>query len=129
MADSPARIVNDFLKAFYAGQTDLARGMMHDDFVVRAPLLDHPAGIDRYFQGAGRKARCIRDFQILRQWQDGEDVSTFYQIDVGLPDNHAPLRIFEWHSLVGGKIASSHMLFDSNSPAVSAMREAMRKLA
>lgn len=129
MPDTPAQIVGAFLKAFHSGQIDLARSMMHDDFVFRAPLLDSAAGIDGYFRGAERKARCIRNFQILNQWEDGEEVSTFYEIDVGLSDNHAPLQIVEWHSVTGGKIASSQMVFDSNSRAVSAMRDALRSLA
>lgn len=129
MPDSPTQIVGTFLKAFHSGQIDLARSMMHDDFVFRAPLLDSAAGIDGYFRRAERKARCIRNFQILNQWEDGEEVSTFYEIDVGLPDNHAPLQIVEWHSVTGGKIASSQMVFDSNSHAVSAMRDALRSLA
>lgn len=128
MIDNPAQVVSEFLKAFHSGQIGLARSMMHDDFVFRAPLLDGAAGIDGYFRGAERKARCIRKFQILNQWEDDGEVSTFYEIDVGLPNNHAPLQIVEWHSVVGGKIASSHMVFDSNSHAVSAMRDALRSL-
>jgi hypothetical protein len=129
MTNSPAQIVTDFLTAFHSGQADLARGMAHDDFVLRAPLLDRSAGIDAYFRGAERKARCIRSFRILKQWQDGGEVSTLYEIDAGLPDNHAPLEVFEWHSVADGKIASSHMVFDSNARAVSAMRDALRRLA
>lgn len=126
MKASPARIVRDFLQAFMSGESARARDMVCDDFAFRAPLHDGVGGQEAYFAGADEKARFIRGFRILHQWEDGDEVSTLYELDLGTPAKHATMRISEWHSVSGGKVASALMIFDTDAAAVHAMRDAVR---
>lgn len=125
MTSDAALIVQDFLQAFMSGETARARSLVADDFAFRAPMHDGEGGQDAYFAGAEEKVRFIRGFRILHQWQDGDEVSTVYELDLGTYENHAVMRISEWHSVSGGKIASALMVFDTNAPAVHAMRVAL----
>lgn len=128
MTTRPAHIVRDFLQAFMSGEIARAKGMVCDDFAFRAPLHDGVGGQDAYFAGADEKVRFIRGFRILHQWEDGDEVSTIYELDLGTPANHATMRISEWHSVSEGKVASALMVFDTNATAVHAMRGALHQV-
>jgi len=63
-----------------SGDIEAASRMVRDDFSIPG----HSRRIwDKvtYFAGAAIKARFIRAFRILRQWVDGDDVSTICELD------------------------------------------------
>jgi len=78
-----------------------------------------------FFAGSDRKAGYIGGFKILRQWEDGDEVSTLYEIDIRTREGAASLLMHEWHTLAGGQIASSLMLFDTAAPAVRLLHAAL----
>jgi hypothetical protein len=96
-----------------------------DDFHFRAPFHQEEGGKEAYFAGAEKKAHFIREFRILQQWEEGSDVSTIYELDLGTGDSHAQIMMSEWHKVREGRIASSLMIFDTNAEAVDVMRKAL----
>ena len=125
MSTSPSQIVREFLTAFLSGNIEKASGMMSDSFYFEAPLQGWRAGKQVYFAGAEKKATFIRDFKILRQWEDGDEVSTVYELDLGTTQEHAPIVISEWHKVRDGRLASAVMIFDARAKAVEIMRNAL----
>lgn len=124
-ASSAARIVTEYLTAYLSGEPPKASSMVREDFSFRAPLIETAGTKDVFFAGSDRKAAYIRAFRILRQWEDGDEVSTVYEIDIQTSEGAASLLMHEWHTLAAGQIASSVMLFDTAAPAARLLHEAL----
>jgi hypothetical protein len=122
---SAAEVVTEYLTAYLSGNIPKARSMIGADFVFRAPLIENTATTDVFFAGADRKARYIRSFAILRQWENGDEVSTLYRIDVNTPSGNASMLMHEWHTTASGQIVSSVMLFDTAAPAARLLGDAL----
>lgn len=95
---SPAAIVTTYLTAYLSGEIATAQPPARDDFSFRAPLAETAGTKDVYFAGPDQKARYIRDFRILRQWQDADEVATVYEIGVQAPAGTASMFMHEWPS-------------------------------
>lgn len=125
MPATPAQAVTAFLQAFMSGDIDRARHMVSEDFSFQAPLHDGRGSKSAYFAGAETKTRFIRAFRILRQWADGDDVSTVYELDIHTPEGDATMAISEWHTVHAGRVTSTHMVFDSSSRAAQLLGHAL----
>ncbi len=124
-ADSGARIVTEYLTAYLSGEISTASQLVREDFSFRAPLIEAAASKGVFLAGSDRKASYVRAFRILRQWEDGDEVSTLYEIDIQTSEGAASLLMHEWHTLAAGRIASSVMLFDTAAPAARLLYEAL----
>lgn len=122
---SPSQVVTSFLEAFMSGKVDMASAMVRDDFSFRAPLLDREGDKRAYFAGAGEKAGFIDAFRILHQWEDGDNVSTLYEIDIRTSGGSATMAISEWHTVKAGQIASTLMVFNGSAKAVQLLGNAL----
>lgn len=122
---SPATVVADYLTAFLSGDIAKARSAMTDDFTFRAPLVHANGTKEVFFAGAEHKSALIRDFRILRLWQDGDEVSCVYEIDVETPAGRASMPLHEWHLVRDGRIAAISMIFDTHAPAADLIRNAL----
>jgi ketosteroid isomerase-like protein len=120
-----AAIVNEFLASFLSGDIDRAQSMVRDDFTFRAPLIEDAATKEAFFAGSQRKASHVRDFRIVRQWEDGAEVSTVYEIDVDTSAGAASMLMHEWHTVRDGQLASTIMSFDTGAPAAQLLRDAL----
>ncbi len=116
-ATSASRIVTEFLTAFLAGDHDRAASLVTSDFSFRAPLIHHGGDKAAYFAGAKEKVKYIRRFGILRQWEDENEVSTFYELAMETPQGSATMIISEWHTIRDGRVAAIQMAFDTNAEA------------
>jgi predicted SnoaL-like aldol condensation-catalyzing enzyme len=125
MNENPAEIVTKFLRAFTSGEVEAARQMTTDDFSFQAPLWEGRGDKRAYFAGAEKKAEYVRTFRILRQWQDGDEVATIYELDIRTPKGRAVLPISEWHTVRDGRVASTWMLFNRSASGVELLREAL----
>lgn len=121
----PAEVVREFLQAFFSGDTETARTYIGDDFSFRAPRIEGRGDQAAFFGGAEAKARYVRNLRILRQWEDGDDVSTVYELEVETPDGSASLLMHEWHLVNDGQITSSVMVFDTDAPAARLIAQAL----
>lgn len=60
-------------------------------------------------------ATNARGHQVLRQWQDGNDVCTIYRFSVQTGGEATCLLVSEWNTVRSGHVASSLMVFDTAS--------------
>lgn len=125
MPATPSGIVTEFLEAFLSGEIGKASAMVREDFSFRAPLLDSPGGKAAYFAGAREKTRFIAGFRVLRQWADGNDVSTLYELDIRTPEGTATMALSEWHAVEGDQLASTFMVFNGSARAAQLLRNAL----
>jgi hypothetical protein len=75
-----------------------------------------------FFAGAEEKSALVRGFRVLRQWEDADDVSTLYEIDVETKAGAASMLMFEWHHVRDSSIDSTVMVFDTIAPAAELIR-------
>ena len=125
MSAAPAEVATRFLTCFYSGRMDEARAMLAEDFVFQAPLAEDGSAED-YFAGGESKVALVDDFRVLRQWEDGPDVATLYEIDVRTEEGSESMPMFEWHRVRDGAIESTAMVFDTVAPAANLIRTALR---
>jgi len=107
-----ARIVSDYLTALYAGDFDTARALVTDDFSFRGPFIE-TSGKDAFFKGAEGLKRIARGHSLLRQWVDGDNVCSVYELHLETPAGAGSVPMSEWHAVRGGQLASGLVLFDS----------------
>jgi ketosteroid isomerase-like protein len=122
---TPSEVSTAFLTRFFTGDIARAASMVSPDFSFRAPLQDAPAGKAAYFGGAEKKSRFVKGFRILRQWEDGPEVSTLYEIRIETPEGKASLVISDWHTIREGQVASIVMVFDSAARAAHLLGAAL----
>jgi hypothetical protein len=117
----PSEIVSRFLSSYHGGRIADARAMLTDDFSFRAPLVDEGSQ-EVFFASAEEKSALVRGFRVLRQWEDADDVSTLYEIDVETEAGAASMLMHEWHHVRDGFIDSTVMVFDTVAPAAELIR-------
>src|SRR5262245_20912205 len=93
----PSEVVTRFLSSFHSGEIADARALLTDDFSFRAPLVDDGSRED-FFAGAEAKSAMVRGSRILRQWEDDDDDSTLYEIDVETKAGAASMLMYEMAS-------------------------------
>jgi predicted SnoaL-like aldol condensation-catalyzing enzyme len=120
-----AGLVGEFLHSFFSGDITAARSLVRDDFTFVAPLVEADGTKEEFFAGADDKMRFVEGVRVVRQWQDGDDVSTIYEINVRTPDGRGKMLLHEWHAIVEGKLASSLMIFDTSAPAAELLHHAL----
>lgn len=125
MPISPSQVVTTFLRAFMSGDVDAASRMTSEEFYFRAPLHEGPGSKAAYFAGAEHKTRFIHAFRILRQWSEGSEVCTVYELDIHTPEGSATMAMSEWHTVKGELIASTYMVFDSAAKAARLLGNAL----
>jgi hypothetical protein len=117
----PSEIVTRFLSSYHGGRIADARAMLTEDFWFRAPLVGDGSQ-EVFFAGAEEKSALVRGFRVLRQWEDADDVSTLYEIDVETEAGAASMLMHEWHHVRDGSIDSTVMVFDTVAPAAELIR-------
>lgn len=122
-----SQTVTEFLTAFFSGDVGRAKELVSRDFSYEAPF---GSGDSRsYFAGAETKATFIRSFRILHQWEDGDDVSTIFELAIATDDGEATMPMSEWHRVRDGKIVSTLMIFNGSAKAVELLSSALRQHA
>ena len=100
--------VNEYLNAFYSGDHDRASRCVADQFEFCGPFVQ---ARDRrsFFKSAAPLAKAVGGHHVLRQWRDGDEVCTIFDLKLGT----GTVTMCEWHRLCDGKIASIRVLFDT----------------
>jgi hypothetical protein len=109
---SPAGVVNAYLEGFYSGDFEAARLNVADSFSFEGPFLQ-VEGKDAFFAGAEGLRSIVRGHRLLRQWVDGDDVSSLYQVDLETPAGKGSVLMSEWHRVTGGQLVSGRIVFDT----------------
>lgn len=68
---------------------------------------------DSYFASAAGLAPIVRGHRLLRQWEDGEDVCSIYEVNLETPAGMGAVLMSEWHTARQGKLASSRLILDT----------------
>jgi hypothetical protein len=105
-------VVNAYLDAFTSWRVEEARALVADGFVFEGPFIKTDDK-EAFFAGAAGLGRIAQGHRVLRQWADGDDVSTVYEFELGTPERHGPIVMSEWHTVKDGLIVSSRLLFDT----------------
>jgi predicted SnoaL-like aldol condensation-catalyzing enzyme len=107
-----ATLASDYLSALYSGDFDTAQSLVTDDFSFRGPFIE-TAGKDAFFKSAEGLKRIARGHRLLRQWVDGDDVCSVYELILETPVGTGSVPMSEWHRVRDGRLASGLVLFDS----------------
>ena len=105
-------IVNAYLTAFYSGDFETAKGFVADDFDFKGPFIQ-VTGRERYFTAAARLAAIVRGHSLLRQWHDGDEVSSIYDMQFETPAGKGALYASEWSQVADDKIVRGRLVFDT----------------
>jgi predicted SnoaL-like aldol condensation-catalyzing enzyme len=117
----PGAVVVGYLDAFTNGDVEAARAFVADDFSFHGPMLQ-VEGKDAFFDGAGGLAPMLRGYRLLRQWEDGDDVCSVYELNVESPAGRGSVVMSEWNTVRNGQLTSARLLFDT--PAMQALMPA-----
>jgi hypothetical protein len=117
MPSSPAvrtavDVVNDYLHAFYAGDHDWARGVVDDEFSFTGPFVS-VFGKEPFFASAAGLKALVHGHRLVRQWSDGDDICSIYDVDLASPAGAGTVTMSEWHRVRDGVLQSGRVLFDS----------------
>lgn len=107
-----AEIVNAYLDAFTAGEFDKARELVADDFSFHGPFIQTDSR-DAFFAGAAPLAKIARGHRLLRQWEEGDEVSSLYEFRLETPAGAGAVLMSEWHTVRDGLLRSARLVFDT----------------
>jgi YHS domain-containing protein len=105
-------VVNAYLAAYTSGDVDRAASLVSEDFSFQGPMRT-TAGRSALRKIAAHVAANARGHRVLRQWQDGDEVCTIYQLSVETGSEATSMLVSEWNTVRRGQVASSLMLFDT----------------
>jgi len=107
-----SEVVNRYLEGFYRGDHDAARAVVSADFSFRGPFLQ-VRGREAFFEGAAGLKRIVRGHRVLRQWAQGDDVCSVYEVQLETPAGAGSIPMSEWHTVRRGHLVAGLVLFDS----------------
>jgi len=109
---SPAELVNEYLQAFYAGNFERAKTLVSDNFHFK-DLFVKAANKESFFQSAAPLAQIAKGHRILRQWVDGNEVCSIFEMNLETPVGKGVVTMCEWHTVRGGKLISRCVILDT----------------
>ena len=107
-----SQIFADYLTAFTSGDMNTAQSLVADDFTLDGPMMQ-VEGKEAFFAGAAQLAPVVRGFKMLRQFEDGDDVCSIYEFQVGSPATPGSVTMTEWCTVRDGQLASARLVFDT----------------
>ncbi len=109
---STRQVVDQYLSAFYRGDFDVARDLVADDLSFRGPFVQ-VEGADAFFASAQPLCQIVKGHRTVRQWRDGDEVSTLYVMDLETPLGEGSVLTSEWNTVREGKVLSATLVFDT----------------
>jgi hypothetical protein len=70
-------------------------------------------GADQFLASADGLRRIVRGHRTVRQWRDGEEISTLYEMKLETPAGTGSVLVSEWNTVRGGEVASATLVFDT----------------
>ena len=107
-----AAIFNSYLDAFTSGDIDRATTLITDDFAFTGPILQSQ-GKQAFVDGARTAQAIAAGYTMLRQFEDGDDVVSIYEFEVGPPATPGKVLMMEWNTVRDDKLASAQVVFDT----------------
>lgn len=105
-------IATKYLTAFYGGDFDTARALVADDLSFKGPFVEaHDKA--SFFASAAPLGRVVRGHRLLRQWADGDEVCSIFDLDLETPVGAGSVVMTEWHRVQGDRIVFTRVVFDT----------------
>ncbi len=109
---SSAQVFREYLDRFTAGDLEGARELLAEDFSFDGPMLQ-AHGRDEFLAGAAGLGPIVRGNQMLRQWEDGDEVCSVYEFKVETPLGAGSIPMTEWARVRDGRLVSARLIFDT----------------
>ena len=109
---SPATLVNRYLTAFYSGDFSTARELVADGFHFKGPFVE-ASNKEAYFSSAARLAPVVKGPKLLRQWQEGSEVCSIYDVILETSAGKGTVTMSEWHTTQNGQLRSGRVILDT----------------
>jgi ketosteroid isomerase-like protein len=109
-----AQVVRDYLDAFYGGDFETVRALLADDLAFRGPFVE-VNDADAFLASAEPLRAIVRGHRLIKQWQDNDQVSTLYEMNLGTPSVTGSVLVSEWNAIRDGKVASASLVFDTDA--------------
>lgn len=107
-----ADVVNTYLDAFYRGDLAQAGALLAPAFHFKGPFIE-ARDRETYLKSAAPLAAIVRGHRLLRQWVDGEEIASIYDVHLETPAGTGDVTMSEWHKVEGQTIVSSRLIMDS----------------
>jgi hypothetical protein len=111
-----AEVFAKYLAQFTSGDADGAAELLVDNFRFDGPLLSASTKTE-FLDGAAGLSPIMRGSEMRRQWEDGDEVCSFYDFKVETPAGTGSIPMAEWSVVRGGKLVSSRLIFDTAAMA------------
>jgi ketosteroid isomerase-like protein len=105
-------LVNRYLDAFYLGDFESARTLVAEDFKFEGPFVK-TSDRESFFFSARPLSCIVRGHHLLRQWEEGNEVSSVYEVRLVTPVKSGTVVMSDWHIVGERVIDSSRVIFDS----------------
>jgi hypothetical protein len=105
-------VVNGYLGAFAEGELDRAADYLATGFSFSGPFAQYETK-QEFLAGASPLAAVLLGHQMLRQWEDGEDVSSVFLLHLASPLGSGSVLTSEWNTVSEGRVTSSRLVFDT----------------
>lgn len=109
---APAETASAYLTAFYGGDFGEARALLAEDFSFSGPFVQ-VRGRDPFLDSAAGLKPILHGHRLLRQWADGDEICSWYDVDLQTPVKSGAVTMSEWHTVREGKLASGRVVFDA----------------
>jgi hypothetical protein len=109
---SPGQVVVDYLNAFWSGDMLAAQSLVAEEFSFEGPFLQ-VEDKDAFFASAAGLIPIVRGYRMMHQWEDGENVCTFYEFNVETPAGKGAVLTAEWNRVRDGRLVSARLVFDT----------------
>ncbi|WP_194905920.1 nuclear transport factor 2 family protein [Catenulispora rubra] len=107
-----SELFRTYLDRFTSGDTAGAAELLTDDFRFHGPILQSE-GKAAFLAGSAQLGPIMRGVRIHRQWQDGDQVCSFYDFKIETPAGAGSIPMAEWNTVRDGKLASARLIFDT----------------
>ncbi len=105
-------VVNRYLRAFYTGNFDDARSVVGPSFSFEGPFL-HVDGREGFFRGAEGLRSIVGGHELVRQWVDGDEVTSLFAVKLKTAAREGDVLMSEWHTVRDGLIVRGRVVFDT----------------
>ena len=111
-AASARALVNSYLDAFYLGDFEAARLVLAEDFSFRGPFIE-VSGLDAFLASADGLRRICNGHRLLHQWDEEDQVSSVYEVQIETPVGAGIVTMSEWDIVRNDRLVSGLVLFDT----------------
>jgi hypothetical protein len=88
------------------------RPLLADDLIFKGPFV-RVEGADQFVASADGLRRIVRGHRAIRQWRNGKEIWTLYEMKLETPSGTGSVLVSEWNTVRGGVVASATLVFDT----------------